>query len=149
MEVESVEKLVLNRKKWKEMIQNRMKFLQSFDQQKGRKYEKSQGKLISLRGAKKRKKTKSNVFMKDVGDFFVQKRVLTIYQKRKHRKTDEVHNFTYSKCGENFKQEGAWKNHQKHCRGSRVEGKKKEWKERKKSGRKEKRVPHMQEMADR
>ena len=31
VEVESVEKLVLKRKEWKEMIQNRMKFLQSFD----------------------------------------------------------------------------------------------------------------------
>ena len=32
VEVESVEKLVMSRKEWKEMIQNRMKFLQSFDE---------------------------------------------------------------------------------------------------------------------
>ena len=45
MEVESVEKLVLNRKEWKEMIQNRMKFLQSFNEQKGKKYEKKPGEV--------------------------------------------------------------------------------------------------------
>ena len=39
MEVESVDKLVMDRKEWKEMVQNRMKFLQSFDEQKGKKYE--------------------------------------------------------------------------------------------------------------
>ena len=73
VELESVEKLVLKRKEWKEMIQNRMKFLQSFDEHKGKNTRKSQGRLISLRGARKSKKTKSDVFMKDVGDFFVQK----------------------------------------------------------------------------
>ena len=45
MEVESVEKLVLNRKEWKEMIQNRMKFLQNFNEQKGKKYEKKPGEV--------------------------------------------------------------------------------------------------------
>ena len=58
VEVESVEKLVMNRKEWKEMIQNRMKFLQSFDEQKERIMRRSQGKLILSRGAKKRKKIK-------------------------------------------------------------------------------------------
>ena len=52
VEVEWVEKLVMNRKDWKEMIQNRMKFLQSFDQKKERHVRRSQ--LISSRGAKKR-----------------------------------------------------------------------------------------------
>ena len=60
------------------------------------------------------------------GRFFCTKAGLTVYQKRTHRKTDEAPNFTCSKCGENFKQEGAWKNHQKHCTGSIVEGKKRE-----------------------
>ena len=32
--------------------------------------------------------------------------------------------FTCNKCGKNFKQEGAWNNHQKNCTGNRVEGKK-------------------------
>ena len=39
---------------------------------KERNARRSQGKLISLRGLKKRKKTKSDVFFKDVGDFFVE-----------------------------------------------------------------------------
>ena len=54
VEVEWVEKLVMNRKDWKEMIKNRMKFLQSFDEKKERHMRRSQGKLISSRGAKKR-----------------------------------------------------------------------------------------------
>ena len=58
VEVESVEKLVMNRKEWKQMIQNRMKFLQNFDEQKGINMRRSQGKLIASRGAKKRKKIK-------------------------------------------------------------------------------------------
>ena len=60
------------------------------------------------------------------GRFFRTKAGLTIHQKRTHRTTDKAPNFTCSKFGEDFKQEGAWKNHQNHCRGSRVEGKKKE-----------------------
>ena len=58
VEVESVEKLVMDRKEWKEMIQNRMKYLQSFDEQKGNKYERIQRKFILSRGAKKERKIK-------------------------------------------------------------------------------------------
>ena len=45
LEVESVEKLVMKRKEWKEMIENRMNFLQNFDEQKGKKYEKKPGEV--------------------------------------------------------------------------------------------------------
>ena len=60
------------------------------------------------------------------GRLFRTKAGLTIHQKGIHRKTDEAPNFTCSKCGTNFKLDGAWKNNQKHCTESRVEGKKKE-----------------------
>ena len=72
MEVELVEKYLMNRKEWKEMIQNRMKFLQSFDEQKGKKYKKKPQEVDIIERSKE-KKTNSDVFMKDEGDFLVQK----------------------------------------------------------------------------
>ena len=58
MELESVEKLVMKRKEWKEMIQNRMKFLQSFDEQKGKKYEKKPGEVDIVERSQEKKKNK-------------------------------------------------------------------------------------------
>ena len=126
VEVESVEKLVLNRKEWKEMIQNRMRFLQSFDEQKGKKYEKKPGEVDIIERSQEKKEDQIICIYEGCGRFFRTKAGLTIHQKRTHRSTDKAPNFTCSKCGKNFKQEGAWKNHHNHCRGSRVEGKKKE-----------------------
>ena len=118
------------------MIQNRMKFLQSFDEQKGKKYEKKPGEVDINERSQEEKEDQISCIYEGGGRFFRTKAGLTIHQKRTHRTTDKAPNFTCSKCGKTFKQEGAWKNHQNHCRGSRVEGKKK-------------RVPQMQEMADR
>ena len=73
----------MNRKEWKDMIQNKMKFLQSFDEHKGKKYEKKPGKLTSSRGAKKRKKIISDVFTKNLKGFFVRKRGYPV-TKREH-----------------------------------------------------------------
>ena len=126
VEVDSVEKLMLNRKVWKEMIQNRMKFPQSFDEQKGKKYEKMAGEVDIIERSQEKKEDQIRCIYEGCGRFFRTKVGLTIHQKRTHRKTDEAPNFTCSKCEKNFKQKGAWKNHKKHCTGSRVEGKKKE-----------------------
>ena len=126
VEVESVEKLVMNRKEWKEMIQNRMKFLQSFDEQKGKKYEKKPGEVDIVERSQEKKEDQIRCIYQGCGRFFRTKAGLTIHQKRTHREINEAPTFTCNKCGNNFKQEGAWKNHQRNCTGSRVEGKKKE-----------------------
>ena len=55
VEVELVEKLVLSRKEWKEIIQNRMKFLQSFDEKKGKKYEKKLGEVDIIEKSQERR----------------------------------------------------------------------------------------------
>ena len=126
VEVESVEKLVMNRKEWKEMIQNRMKFLQSFDEQKGKKYEKKPGEVDIIERSQEKKEDQIRCTYHGCGRFFRTKAGLTIHQKRTHKEINEAPTFTCNKCGKNFKQEGAWKNHQKNCTGSRVEGQKKE-----------------------
>lgn len=126
VEVESVEKLVMNRKEWKEMIQNRMKFLQSFDEQKGKKYEKKPGEVDIVERSQEKKEDQIRCIYQGCGRFFRTKAGLTIHQKRTHREINEAPTFTCNKCGKDFKQEGAWKNHQRNCTGSRVEGKKKE-----------------------
>ena len=126
MEVESVEKLVMDRKEWKKMIQNRMKFLQGFDEQKGNKYEKKPGEVDIIERSQERKEDQIRCIYEGCGTCFCTKAGLTIHQKRTNRRTNEAPTFTCNKCGEKFKQEGAWKNHQKTCSGNRMEGKKKE-----------------------
>ena len=126
VDVESVEKLVMDRKEWKEMIQNRMKYLQSFDEQKGNTNEKKPGEVDIIERSQDRKEGQISCIYEGCRMFFRTKTGLTIHQKRTHRKTDEAPTFTCNKCGKKFKQEGAWKNHKKICSGSRMEGKKKE-----------------------
>ena len=110
----------MNRKEWKEMIQNRMKFLQSFDEQKGKKYEKKPGEVDIVERSQEKKEDQIRCIYQGCGRFFRTKAGLT------HREINESPTFTCNKYGKNFKQEGAWKNHQKNCTESRVEGKKKE-----------------------
>ena len=83
MEVESVEKLVMNRKEWKEMIQNRIKFLQSFDEQKGKKYEKKPGKVDIVERSQEKKEDQIRCIFQGCGRFFRKKSGLTI-TKREH-----------------------------------------------------------------
>ena len=101
-----------------------MKFLQSFDEPKGNKYENKPGEVDIIERSQERKEYQIRYIYKGCGRFFRTKAGLAIHQKRTHRKTDKAPTFTGNKCGNKFKQEEAWKNHQKTCSGSRMEGKK-------------------------
>ena len=102
MEVESVEKLVLNRQECKEMIQSRMKFLESLDEQKGKKFEKKPGEVNIIERIQEKREDQIKCIYEGCGRFFRTKAGLTIQQTRTHRKTDQAPNVTCSKCGKNF-----------------------------------------------
>ena len=74
VEVESVEKLVMNRKEWKAMIQNSMNFLQNFDEQKGNKYEKKPGEVDIIERSQEKVEGEIICIYDGCGRFFVRKR---------------------------------------------------------------------------
>ena len=74
VEVESVEKLVMNRKEWKAMIQNSMNFLQNFDEQKGKKYEKKPGEVDIIERSQEKVEGEIICIYDGCGRFFVRKR---------------------------------------------------------------------------
>ena len=126
VEVQSVEKLVMNRKEWKEMIQNRMKFLQSFGEQKGKKYAKKPDELDIVERSQEKKEDQIRCIYQGCGRFFRTKAGLTLHQKRIHREINEAPTLTCNKCGKISNRKGHGKTIKKIAQEV-------EWKERKKS----------------
>ena len=101
VEVESVEKLVMSGREWKDVMQNRMKFLQNFNKQKGKKYEKKPGEVDIIERSQERKENQIRCIYEGCGRLFRTKAGITIHQKRTQRRTDEAPTFTCNKCGKN------------------------------------------------
>ena len=115
-DVTRIGKLVEDRRKWKEMIRERMKMLAEYEDSKGHKWD----------GGERRR----NVPKEDVQEFvFVcevcakvckSKSGLTNHRRRMHEESKMKRKFVCHRCGDIFKQDANLVNHLKVCQGEEV-----------------------------
>ena len=114
--------LTKDRKKWKEVVRERMEVLRQWEWSRGHKW---QGEVPEKRDATREERT-DLVFMCDYcGKVCKSKAGLTIHVKRMHEESVAKKKFSCDKCGEVFKQEANVRNHEKVCGGKSEDGRKK------------------------
>ena len=126
IEVHEVERIAMDRVKWKNMVESRMRQIEQFEKQQGHQYRRHDDEEIIERRSQYEVQNDNKCKYEGCGRTFRTKAGLVIHQKRLHRTVENAPTFRCQKCNGKFRQEATWKNHSKACNGGRIEGERKE-----------------------
>ena len=111
-----IEALTKVRKEWKQVVRDRMKYLEEWERRGG-------NKVDEVRGDRNVRVTAEEVFICDYEDcrkVCKSKAGLTVHRKRIHEKSSQKVMFTCDRCMDTFSQDANLQNHKKACTGLRA-----------------------------
>ena len=138
IEVHEVERIAMDRAKWKNVVKDIMRHIEQFQKQHRHQYIRHENEKHIERRSQYEVRNDNKCKYEGCGRTFRTKAGLVIHQKRLHRTMENVTTFRCQKSNSELRQEAALKNHSKTCKGGKIEGDKKECRICKKLGWKEK-----------
>ena len=128
IETHDVERIAMDRAKWKNMVKNRMRHIEQFEKQQGYQYRRQEDEELIERRSQYEIQNTNKCKYEGCCRTFRTKAGLVIHQKRLHRTIETATTFRCHKCNSEFRQEATLKNHSKVCKGEKIEGDRKECK---------------------
>ena len=122
IEVHEVERIAMDRVKWKNVVESRMRHIEQFEKQQGHQYRRHDDDEIIERRSQYEVQNDNKCKYDGCGKTFRTKDGLVIHQKRLHRIMENATTFRCQKCNDKLRQEATWKNHSKGYKGGRIEG---------------------------
>ena len=116
IEVHEVERIAMDRVKWKNMVESRMRHIEQFEKQQGHQYRRHDDEEIIERRSQYEVKNDKKCKYEGCGRKFRKKAGLVIHQKRLHRTMENATTFRCQKCNGKFRQEATWKTIPKHAK---------------------------------
>ena len=127
IETHEVERIAMDRTKWRNVVKDRMRHLEQFEKQLGHQYRRYEDEERIERRSQYEIQNENKCRYKGCGRTFRTKAGLVIHQKRLHRTMENATTFRCQKCNNEFRQEAPLQNQSKACRGEKIKGNKKEW----------------------
>ena len=122
IEVHEVEIIAMDRVKWENVVESRMRRIKQFEKQQGHQYRRHDDEEIIERRSQYEAQNDNKCKYEGYGRTFRAKVGLVIHEKRLHRTMENATTFRCQKCNDIFRQEATWQNHPKACKGGRIEG---------------------------
>ena len=121
-----VERIAMDRAKWKNVVKDRMRYIEKFEKQLGHQYIRHENEELIKRRSQYEVWNDNKCKYKRCGRTFRTRAGVVIHQKGLDRTMENATTFRCQKCNSEFRQQAALINHFKACKEGKIEGNKKE-----------------------
>ena len=119
MEAHEVERIAMDRAKWKNVAKDRMRHIEKFEKQLGHQYIRLENEEHITRRSQYEVRNDNKCKYEGCGRTLRTKAGLVIHQKGLHRTMENATTFRCQKSNREVRQEAALKNHSKACKGGK------------------------------